>query len=660
MNEPPAPPDGPRPDPDKFPQGPPAPPDLSTARAARLLEVALTTPDGQPGEWPSMLWRPPTVETLKAWVPEYEVEQRVARGSSGWVYVAKHRLLDRRVALKVLAPAEAGAEQETANLRASEGRMIAHLSHPNVLRVYDSRPLPEGQHLFVFQYADGGSLRERLTEGPLPRVEALALGAGIAAGLAHAHAGGIIHRDLKPENILFQQADTPLIGDFGSAVRTSPEAAAALACGTTGTPHYRAPEQVAGGPLGPAVDLYAMGIILHEMLTGSLPEGTSTVLAPNLDAAVPADLRGLLSSLMHPDPARRGPEAAELARRLHALRPGMARRRWLLRGGAAAALLTTGWLAIFVRKESLPEQTGQVPPVVYPSGIMARQAVLRVLLDFRDTEDRGDWAAGNRFYGEMVHYFSSKPIPHSQVVVNRQANSTNFRNFRTLLLETPDFPPVTPPQMGVRALYWCTTETVDGSFRLGTVKDDLVFQPRAGGDPLWQIVSHQNKEESHMWRCGAGRGLDSASATSLVDRFLTAENTGTIDEQLAWYAPWARYYSTGWASHRLIRQKMEQRVATRPGFRCERRGEVTVQAGSHLRWLVEAPCYSHPVSVAVPEGERVRQRSFIFAPLEEEKWLIIAEATMVSGLAGFEQFWKNSNKSNAAAGEQESAVKKGG
>ena len=352
MNETPVPPAGPDADPDHFPVTPPAPPNLSTARAARMLEVALTTPDGMPGDVRSMLWKPPTVETLRSWVPEYEVEKRVARGSSGWVYVARHQLLDRRVALKVLAPAEPGTEEETARLRADEGRLIAQLSHPNVLRVYDSRPLPEGQHLFIFEYADGGSLRQRLTEGALPRAKALALGEGIAAGLAHAHAGGIIHRDLKPENILFEEASTPLIGDFGSAVRPAEEAAPEPSCGTTGTPHYRAPEQVSGGPLGPAVDLYALGIILHEMLTGSLPEGTSTVLPPVVDPALPADLRALLSGLMQPDPARRGPDAAELARRLRAMRPGMARRKWLTTGGAAAALTAMGGIGISCQEKA--------------------------------------------------------------------------------------------------------------------------------------------------------------------------------------------------------------------------------------------------------------------------------------------------------------------
>ena len=234
-------------------------------------------------------------------------------------------------------------------------------------------------------------------------------------------------------------------------------------------------------------------------------------------------------------------------------------------------------------------------------------------------------------------------MPHLEVVKIRAGNAQKFRNFRTLLLETPDFPPAPPPQLGVRALYWCTTEAADGSFRLGTVKEDMVFQPRVSGDPLWQIVRHQNKEESNVWSSTAGRTLDAAAATELLDRFLKVEQTGTISEQLPWYAPWSRYYSTGWAAHRLIRQQMELRSAKRPGFRCERRGEVTVQPGSHLRWLVEAPCYSFPVSDVLPESERVRVRSFIFSPLEADKWLIIAEATMLSGQAAFDQFWKDGN-----------------
>ena len=632
--------DSPQPDPNKHPAVPLPAITLSPARAARLLEVAMTTPDGQEGQWQAMLWKPPTVEILRAWVPEYEVEQRVASGSSGWVYLARHRLLDRRVALKVLAPPEEGREKETADLRASEGRLIAQLSHPNVLRVYDSRPLPEGQHLFVFQYAEGGSLRQRLAEGPLPRAGALSLGASLAAGLAHAHAAGIIHRDLKPENILFHEAGTPMIGDFGSAVRPSPMAAAALACGTTGTPHYRAPEQVAGGPLGPAVDLYALGIILHEMLTGTLPEGTSTVRAPTLNAAIPSDLRALLSGLMHPDPARRGPEAAALVGRLHSLRPGMSRRRWMLAGGAAAAIGVTGWLAGTRRKNWLLKESNKVPLVVYPSVAAARKSVLATLQEFRDSETRGDWEAGNRYYGDPVKYFSGELLPHQKVVEKRRDFGLKNRNFSTLLLESHDFPPALAEEVAVRTLYWCTIEARDGTIHLGTLKDDVLFQQGAPGGPPWRIVNHQNTAESNFWECAPGRRLDEAEATALVDRFLTAENSGTIEEQLAWYAPWARYYSSGWAAQWLIRHKMEQRVATRPGFRCERRGRVTVQAGSHQRWRVEVPIFSFPVPETLPEADQVRMRSFVLAPLEKDKWFIIAEATIVAGQPGFDEFWK--------------------
>ena len=641
MNEPPPPDKGAIPDPAKAILSPPAPVSLTTARAARLIEAALTTPDGIPGDWKVLLDKAPSVEQLSQWVPEYDVRQRVARGSSGWVYVARHRLLDRQVALKVLAPAADGREEETARQRASEGRLIAQLSHPNVLRVYDSRPLPGGQHLFVFQYADGGSLRQRLTEGPLQRVEALTLAAGMAAGLAHAHAAGIIHRDLKPENILFNETGTPMMGDFGSAVRPEPGDAAALACGTTGTPHYRAPEQIAGGPLGPAVDLYAFGIILHEMLAGTIPEGTGSVVAPILDPALPADLRSLLSGLLHPDPERRTPDAAGLAQQLRRKGPSALRRREVLFPAAAAILaLAVGFGYWFKRSPPLSPALASPPPVPPLPGPEGRTAALQALTTLRQSEERGAWEAGNALYAPMVEYFSDGQQSRDAVVAQRMKFASEYLSFKTLLLEPLDLPRSGAPQVRVQGLYWCAAPKRAGGASLGTIKDDLVFQPASPGGGSWQIASHQHSEPPNLWPCTAGRTLDEVAATAWLDSFLAGEASGDRETQLRSYGPRVRYYGLGWISPRLIRQSLEDRQRHRPDFRCERRGIVKVIEGSHMRWRLEVPCQSFPVLKEVPGSDQVRIRTFILAPKGEAEWLVIAESTPLSGQAALDSFWQ--------------------
>ncbi len=624
--------------PDPLP-APPSPALLGTARAARLLETALTTPDGQPEDWQGLLWKPPLIGSLREWVPEYEVEQRVARGSSGWVYLARHRLLDRQVALKVLAPAGMGDEDKTAALRTTEGRLIARLSHPNVLRVYDSRPLPDGQHLFVFQYADGGSLRQRLAGGPLRRGAALVLASGVAAGLAHAHEGGIIHRDLKPENILFNETGTPMIGDFGSAVEPRPEDAGVSRCGTTGTPNYRAPEQARGGPVTPAVDLYALGVMLHEMLTGSIPHGAGGPEPVSLSPRLSPGVRGLLTSLLHPDPLQRG-TASKLAPRLRRLeaRP----RHWWIAGGVAAAYLAVAAVLWWGREKPVAALPPPAPaqPIVL-SEREARRAVVAVLQEWRESEARGDWAAGNKYYGDFVDYFGYGALPHSAVVARRMSFAEDHRYFRTLLLETPSYRPAPPPQVAFSGLYWAVTESKQGGYKLGALKDEMVFQPRVQGDPVWRIISHQHGEPTALWSCDPGRTLDEAGARELVDRFLKIEEGGNVDEQLKWYAPVSRYYTYGWCAHRHIRESVLKRQADRPGFRCERRGPVTVQKGSHLRWRVEFPCVSLPPPTGVAGGDQVRVRTFLFAPLEAREWRIIAEATPTVGLSMLNSFWQD-------------------
>jgi len=206
----------------------------------------------------------------------YRIEERVGGGSFGSVFRARDLALDREVALKILRP---GSPAPAAALLA-EARAAAALSHVNVCAVYavDSSL---GAPMIVMEYVAGRSLSRLLEEGPLPREQAAALGRQIAQGMAAAHAEGVVHGDLKPANVLVTPAGTVKIVDFGLARRgvLGPSYAQAQgddtvlwdlsqAGGISGTPAYMAPEQARGEPATPASDIFSLGVMLYEMVTG--------------------------------------------------------------------------------------------------------------------------------------------------------------------------------------------------------------------------------------------------------------------------------------------------------------------------------------------------------------------------------------------------------
>ena len=201
-------------------------------------------------------------------IPGYRFLSKVASGSSGTVYRAVQEDLGRVVAVKVLAPGLFG-EQETLARFVREAKLQARLTHPSVVELYDAGVA--GRHPYlVTEFVGGGSLRELLAkEGALPLGEVLRIGGEIALGLAHAHQAGIVHRDLKPDNILFTTERAAKIADFGLAKNRAGSQTVQTATGAIlGTPGYLAPEVIQGSEAGPRADLYALGVMLHEMATG--------------------------------------------------------------------------------------------------------------------------------------------------------------------------------------------------------------------------------------------------------------------------------------------------------------------------------------------------------------------------------------------------------
>ena len=243
----------------------------------------------------------------------YRLERRLGRGGMGTVYLAMDGLLERRVALKVIREGFAGPLDLPARFR-REARTAAAFAHPNVVRVHDFGVDPGGRPFLVMEYLEGSTLRERLVSAaPLDRSEALHVLRGICSALEAAHSRGLVHRDLKPENILLQQNPTgtvPKILDFGLAKalpatfsETALTTMATSAGVLVGTREYMAPEQLAGGDVSLGWDVWALGVIAYEMLTGVRPfrrispvgPGHSTSAAPQLSPEMTAFFERALS-----------------------------------------------------------------------------------------------------------------------------------------------------------------------------------------------------------------------------------------------------------------------------------------------------------------------------------------------------------------------------
>jgi hypothetical protein len=298
----------------------------------------------------------------------YEVLELLGRGGMGAVYRARDVRLGRVVAVKVLSDATEGGASLLRFER--EARTFASLSHPNILAIFDYGR--EGETAYaVTELLQGESLRSRLRRGPLPLADALGLARQVANGLAAAHDNGIVHRDLKPENVFLCADGTAKILDFGLAKPALPLASAATGLTRVGvlmgTVGYMAPEQVRGEEVDARADVFAFGVLLHEVLAGRRPfdrdtpaETLAAVLrdAPRLDAAaIPPPLARLLDRCLAKDPARRFTNARDLLTALQstaALR--WSRQRRLTRRGAIAAglLLVLASAASVLRESSLP------------------------------------------------------------------------------------------------------------------------------------------------------------------------------------------------------------------------------------------------------------------------------------------------------------------
>jgi predicted Ser/Thr protein kinase len=304
-------------------------------------------------------------------VPGYEVLRELGRGGMGVVYLARQAGLGRLVALKMLQVHRNAAPAHRARFQA-EVEAIGRLRHPNLVQVYEVGE-HEGRAFFSMEYLEGGSLHEKIAARPQPPRQAAELVELLARAIHTAHQHSIIHRDLKPANVLLTAEGSPKISDFGLAKRLDATSGPTRTQHILGTPSYMAPEQAAGRSkqVGPGTDVYSLGAVLYQMLTGRPPfQGEDAMVVARqvvdydpvsprrLQAGIPVELETICLKCLQKHPAQRYSSAADLAddlRRFSVGEPIAARpigslgrlAKWARRRPAAAGLIAVIGLGLF-------------------------------------------------------------------------------------------------------------------------------------------------------------------------------------------------------------------------------------------------------------------------------------------------------------------------
>mgnify|MGYP000880642110 CR=1 FL=1 len=312
----------------------------------------------------------------------YELIREIGRGGMGVVYEARQKGLDRSVALKMILSGNLASPDLVRRFQA-EARAAARLRHSNIVSIHDVGQ-HHGQDFFTMELIEGESLAERIGRGPLPFPETVRLLAAVARAVEHLHQQGVVHRDLKPSNILLDLESRPYVTDFGLAKVFASERDLTATGVIAGTPSYMAPEQASGrrAEITPATDVYSLGAILYELLTGVPPFRAETpldtlmeVLAGDpamprqVDPHVPRGLELICLKCLAKDPQQRYSSAAALAddldrfargEALEVRPPSIVQRFWGWTRRQPALASRLGALAVFYAIETANYQVGAV------------------------------------------------------------------------------------------------------------------------------------------------------------------------------------------------------------------------------------------------------------------------------------------------------------
>jgi serine/threonine protein kinase len=277
-----------------------------------MLKVGLGSTFGPAGAGEKKRFAAPTLAEVAKFFPQLKIIQVLGQGGMGAVYKTRQPALDRLVALKILPP-EAGSDPDFAERFAREARALARLNHPNIVAVYEFGEAA-GLHYFIMEYVDGVNLRQLQESGKLSSRDALKIIPQICEALQFAHDEGIVHRDIKPENVLLDNKGRVKIADFGLAKILGREPEALRLTGAKdlmGTPHYMAPEQVEHPQaVDHRADIYSLGVVFYEMLTGELPLGKFQ--PPSRKVQVDVRLDEVVMHALEKEPERRYQHASDV------------------------------------------------------------------------------------------------------------------------------------------------------------------------------------------------------------------------------------------------------------------------------------------------------------------------------------------------------------
>jgi len=255
----------------------------------------------------------PEPNDLAKQLPQLDIHELIGQGGMGFVYKAKQRALDRDVALKILH-GELQQDPSFAKRFEREAQALAKLNHPNIVSIFDSGHTEAGDYYFVMEFVDGVNLRDVLEAGHLEAEKALAIVPQICEALQYAHENGIVHRDIKPENILMDGSGQVKIADFGLAKLVdspTPFVNLSKTGQRMGTAHYMAPEQAQDSTdVDHRADIYSVGVVFYEMLTGELPIGRFS--APSKTVKIDGRLDKVVLKTLENRPDQRYQQASDL------------------------------------------------------------------------------------------------------------------------------------------------------------------------------------------------------------------------------------------------------------------------------------------------------------------------------------------------------------
>jgi serine/threonine-protein kinase len=480
-------------------------------------------------------------------IGRYEIKSELGRGGMATVYRAWDPRFEREVALKVL-PREMMHDGSFRVRFEREAKTIASLEHPAIVPVYDVGE-EDDQPYFVMRLMVGGSLADTISKGPISLQEAARIMDRLGPALDVAHAKGIIHRDLKPGNILFDRTGEPYVSDFGIAKIAQSQGSTVTGGAIIGTPAYMSPEQAQGDPLDGRSDIYALGVILYEMLAGAQPYQATTPMAvvvkhitdpiPHiLDAnpRLPAGIELIIEKAMAKNPDQRFSTAGELAAALNALAHGESAEDAL----KTAVLSVSNTQAVKTRMAGKADATRRVNAKDAPKpGVSPLAFILPI--------------AGIVVIGIIViavvggYFLATSLAPTPTATTNAPAitntvvppSTTNLPTETAELALTPtatqpaqetaSSPPPTPDPHGVPA--------VGGADMMALIANNDVWLMNIDGSNPRQLTNDRGAKQGLQWMPDgetlvyiSGKNIYSVnSVTDRVDILMTFPNTGFLD-----------------------------------------------------------------------------------------------------------------------------------